>query len=477
MCGIAGVFDSDGAQHTAQNILFAIQHRGQESCGIASVDPGGNVVSHKAMGLVKHVLTEDVLEKLSGRTSIGHVRYPTAGATDIANAQPHAIDLAEGPHMAICSNGDLVNYGQIRNRLETENGFTFKSDNDAELIGRLVAFHTIVKGAPVEEAIRRTLLELKGAFSTLLIYKERMYAFRDPNGYRPMVMGHLGETEEERRDSSGAVFASECSGFGIIGATRLREVEPGEIVCLEKGEPIRTVSSDPSVKQHCVFELIYFSRPDSETFGEFVYDVREKIGATLAAGDDHIPPGDDLVVMPVPDSSNFVAHGYARAKNAHFGMGLLRNHYVGRTFIRPNQKLRDEGVRQKFNPLPGYFPGKRVVLVDDSIVRGTSLRKIVRMLKGAGAVEVHVRIGSPPVIGTCPYGIDTPTREELIANRLTIEGIAQFMTADSVRYMKVEEFEGVLKSRSDFCFACFDQKYLYRVEDFGGKANAPADRG
>lgn len=476
MCGIAGAYESEGAHHLVQNILFAIQHRGQESCGIASRNALGNVVSHKAMGLVKHVLTDEVLQTVLGETSIGHVRYPTAGSTDIANAQPHAIDLAEGPHMAISSNGDLVNYGEVRTRLEKENGFTFKSDNDAELIGRLIAFYNIVQGAPVEEAIRKTVLELKGAFSTLLIYKDRMYAFRDPHGYRPMVMGHLSSDGTGPVPSEGTVFASECSGFGIVGATRLREVEPGEIIRLEKGKPVTTVSRDPAVKQHCVFELIYFSRPDSETFGEFVYDVREKIGAALALGDEHIPAGDDLVVMPVPDSSNFVAAGYARAKGVSFGMGLLRNHYVGRTFIRPNQKLRDEGVRQKFNPLPGYFPGKRVVLVDDSIVRGTSLRKIVRMLKGAGAAQVHVRIGSPPVVGPCPYGIDTPTSEELIANRLTVDGIADFMNADSVRYMEVEDFNKVLKRRGDFCFACFDKKYLYRVEDFGGKTNAPSDR-
>ncbi len=476
MCGIAGVYSVDSAQHLVQNTLFAIQHRGQESCGIASRNPQGNVVSHKAMGLVKHVLTDDVLADLDGTSSIGHVRYPTAGSSDIVNAQPHAIDLAEGPHMAICSNGDIVNYGEIRHRLQESHGFTFKSDNDAELIGRLIAFYTIVNGEPIEEAIRKTLLELKGAFSTLLIYKDQMFAFRDPHGYRPMVMGHLNHRGDAPMPSEGTVFASECSGFGIVGAGRARDVAPGEILRLQRGKPVTTVSTDPAKKQHCVFELIYFSRPDSEAFGELVYDVREKIGATLARGDDHIEAGDDLVVMPVPDSSNFVALGYANEKKAQFGMGLLRNHYVGRTFIRPNQKLRDEGVRQKFNPLPGYFPGKRVVLVDDSIVRGTSLRKIVRMLKSAGAREVHIRIGSPRVIGPCPYGIDTPTEEELIANRLTVDGIAEFMTADSLRYMRVDEFEHVLRGHRDYCFACFDKKYLYRSSDFGGKTNAPTDR-
>jgi len=476
VCGIAGVYEVEGAQYLAQEILFAIQHRGQESCGIAIRNPQGNVVSHKGMGLVKNVLEDDVLAMLVGRSAIGHVRYPTAGSSDIANAQPHAIDLAEGPHMAISSNGDIVNYGQLRGRLERENGFTFKSDNDAELIGRLIAYYNIVRGEPIEDAIRRAVLELKGAFSTLLIYKDRMFAFRDPHGYRPFVMGHLSHDGQGPIPSEGTVFSSECSGFGIVGANRVREVGPGEVVRLERGKPVTTVSSDPSRRQHCVFELIYFSRPDSEAFGEHVYDFREKIGAVLARQDEAIEPGEDLVVMPVPDSSNFVALGYAREKKAAFGMGLLRNHYVGRTFIRPNQKLRDEGVRQKFNPLPGYFPGRRVVLVDDSIVRGTSLRKIVRMLKNAGAKEIHVRIGSPRVVGPCPYGIDTPTEEELIANRLTVEGISQFLNADSLRYMELGQFDQILATRSEYCFACFDRNYLHRLEDFGAKSNAPADR-
>ena len=320
------------------------------------------------------------------------------------------------------------------------------------------------------------MLELKGAFSTLLLYKDKLFAFRDPHGYRPFVIGHLEHEGDGPAPSEGTVFASECSGFGIVGARRLREVAPGEIIRLERGKPITTVSSRPAAPQHCVFELIYFSRPDSEVFGEYVYEVRRRIGATLAAMDDHIPGGDDLVVMPVPDSSNFVAHGYAEAKGARFGMGLLRNHYVGRTFIKPNQKARDEGVRQKFNPLPGYFPGKRVVLVDDSIVRGTSLRKIVRMLKKAGAKEIHVRIGSPRVVGPCFYGIDTPTEEELIANRFSDEGIAEFMTADSLRYMQVEDFNKVLKTPKEYCFACFDKQYLYPPQNYGMKMNVPEDR-
>ena len=476
MCGVVGVFGVQRAERLVAEMLFAIQHRGQESCGIASRNSRGNISSHKAMGLVKNVLIDDVLDRNSGDVSIGHVRYPTAGSSDIANSQPHAIDLAEGPHMAICSNGDIINYGEIRSWLEREAGFTFKSENDAELIGRLIAYHHVVKHDSIEDAILKTQQELKGAFSTLVILRDQLFAFRDPHGIRPLVMGNLDFDGTGQQQSEGTVFASEGCAFGIIGAKWVREVQPGEILRLQRGQPVQTVHLNPLQIRHCVFELIYFSRPDSETFGERVYEVRQRIGACLAKKDADLVVDDDLVVLPVPDSSNFVALGYAAAKGARFTMGLLRNHYVGRTFIKPNQKSRDEGVRQKFNPLPGFFPGKRVVLIDDSIVRGTSLRKIVRMLKTAGAREVHVRIGSPRVIGSCYYGIDTPTKSELIANRMTIPESADYLNADSLKYMDIEDFNGVLASRPDFCFACFDLDYIYPPENYGVKTNVPTER-
>jgi amidophosphoribosyltransferase len=476
MCGVAGAFGSPNAERVVAQILFAIQHRGQESCGIATRNLRGNVTAHKAMGLVKNVLTADVLDRHAGDVSIGHVRYPTAGSSDLDNAQPFAIDLAEGPHMAICANGDIINYGEMRAFLEREAGFTFMSDNDGELMGRLIAYHHVVRGIPIEDAIAKTMGELKGAFATLLILRDRLFAFRDPHGIRPMVMGHLAFEGSGAPPSEGTVFASEACGFGIVGAQSLREVAPGEILRLERGKPVETVRQLAEVPRHCVFELIYFSRPDSDTFGERVWEVRRRIGACLAAKDADVPVGDDLVVIPVPDSSNYVAQGYAEAKGAPFAMGLLRNHYVGRTFIRPNQKSRDEGVKEKFNPLPGFFPGKRVVLVDDSIVRGTSLRKLVRMIKAAGATEVHVRIGSPPVIGSCYYGIDTPTRDELIANRLSVPGIAEYMSADSLKYMEVADFDQVLGSARDFCFACFNLDYIFPPEHFGHKVNVPKHR-
>lgn len=476
MCGIAGVFEAEGASGLVASILFAIQHRGQESCGAAARDSAGRIVAHKGMGLVKQVLDEETQARLSGTTAIGHVRYPTAGCSDVVNAQPHAIELAEGPVMAIASNGDLINYGEVRARMEQE-GVVFKSDNDAELIGRLIALYHVRDGLTIEHAIARAQTELKGAFSTVLMHKDRLFAFRDPHGFRPFVMGHLNHEGEGDPASEGTVFASECCGFGIIGARRLREVKPGEILRLEKGKPVVSVAVAPLQPRHCVFELIYFSRPDSILFDESVYRFRERLGAAMAAKDLDLPPGEDLVVMPVPDSSNFIALGYAKASKAEFGMGLLRNHYVGRTFIKPTQASRDEGVKQKFNPLPDFFPGKRVVLIDDSIVRGTSLRKLVRMLRGAGAKEIHVRIGSPKVIGPCYYGIDTPTRQELIANRMSEAEIREYLGADSLRWLEVSDFAELLPGRrQDFCTACFDLDYIYPPEGFAAKTNTPTAR-
>lgn len=476
MCGIAGVFEAEGAMELVSSILFAIQHRGQESCGAAARDGAGRILGHKGMGLVKQVLEEEVQARLAGTIAIGHVRYPTAGCSDVVNAQPHIIELAEGPLMAISSNGDLINYGELRAQLERD-GVVFKSDNDAELIGRLIAMYHVRDGLTIEAAIARVQVELKGAFSTVLMVRDRLYAFRDPHGFRPFVMGHLTHEGEDEPPSEGTVFSSEDCGFGIIGARRLREVLPGEILRLQKGQPVESVGLTPLRPRHCVFELIYFSRPDSTIFGEAVYQARERIGACMAAKDEALPNGSDLVVMPVPDSSNFIALGYAKAKRAEFGMGLLRNHYVGRTFIKPTQASRDEGVKQKFNPLPDFFPGKRVVLIDDSIVRGTSLRKLVSMVRKAGAKEIHLRIGSPKVIGPCFYGIDTPTREELIANRMSEAEICAYLGADSLRWLEVDDFEGLLPGRrQDFCTACFDLDYIYPPEGFATKTNTPAGR-
>jgi len=474
VCGIAGIFNVPGAERYVADLLFSIQHRGQESCGISVRRDNGSVLTYKNMGLVKQVLTLDILDRHTGKTAIGHVRYPTAGSSNALNSQPHTIELVQGSVMSICSNGDIVNYSELRQKLEKEQGFVFTSDNDGELIGRLIAYHhhSASERLPIEQAIAATQNELKGAFSALLIYRDTMYAFRDPHGFRPYVMGHLTWQGVGEMPSEGTCFASESCAFGIIGARFVRELKPGEILKLEKNRPLTVVAVNAKQPRHCVFELIYFSRPDTITFGESVYRTRQHIGATLAQRDGDIPNGDDLTVMAVPDSSNFVALGYAAEKKASFDMGLIRNHYVGRTFLRPLQDARDEGVKQKFNPLPGFFTDKRVVLVDDSIVRGTTLRKIVRMIKGAGAKEVHVRIGSPRVIGSCFYGIDTPTRSELIANNKTVEETRDYLNADSLRYLEIPDFQHLLKKPGDFCTACFSNDYIYVPPSFV-KTNAP----
>lgn len=477
VCGIAGVFNVENSEILVSEILFAIQHRGQESCGIASRNGKGNISEHRGMGLVKNVLTEQTLAKHAGTIAIGHVRYPTAGKSDETNSQPHVIELPEGPHLAICSNGDIINYYELRTWLEKEHEFTFKSDNDGELIGRLIAFNLIHRKMSIEDAIIETQSQLKGAFSSVVIYRDQMFAFRDPHAYRPFVMGHLQGMSETGEDSSnGVVFTSESCAFGIVGAKMIRELEPGEIIKLEKNKPVKTIAVNGKKKQHCVFELIYFSRPDTIVYEEKVYAVRKKIGARLAEYDKELGFGNDTVVMAVPDSSNFVALGYAHGSNLEFDMGLLRNHYVGRTFTKPDQKQRDEGVRHKFNPLPEFFKGKKVVLVDDSIVRGTTLRKIVRMLRNAGAKEIHVRIGSPRVIGSCYYGIDTPTRKELIAAIKNNDEICEYIGAETLRYVEVSDFDNILKNSGNFCFACFNLKYEYKPEDFHEKTNSPDHR-
>jgi len=476
LCGIAGIFNVENAQNLIAEILFATQHRGQESCGLASRDSKGNIYCYKSMGLVKNVLTPEILEKHVSDTAIGHVRYPTAGKSDPINSQPHKIELPEGPHIAVCSNGDIINYSEIRSWLEIDHGYTFKSDNDGELIGRLIAFHLSTNKMSIEDAIYETQQQLKGAFSSIIIYRDLMFAFRDPHGFRPYVLGHMNYDGEGEIPSDGVVLASESCAFGITGSKMIRELEPGEIIRLEKHMPLKVVKVSPKKRQHCVFELIYFSRPDVITFDEKVYDVRKKIGHVLADYDKEMGFDEDTVVCSVPDSSNFVALGYAEKSRGSFDMGLLRNHYVGRTFTKPDQKQRDEGVRHKFNPLPDFFDGKTVVLVDDSVVRGTTLRKIIRMIKGAGAKEIHVRIGSPKVIGSCYYGIDTPTRRELIASKKTSAEICAFLEATSLRYLEVDDFTKVLHKPENFCYACFNLDYVYAPEDFISKTNLVENR-
>jgi len=450
-----GVYGSPEAASMAALGMFAEQHRGQESCGMAVCD-GKILRLHKSMGLVKEVFTPEVLETLPGTIAIGHVRYPTKGSASSFNSQPHLVETLFGPSYALASNGDLVNYASVRARLEAENVY-FKSDNDGELLVKFIAWR-IAQGDEPADAIRALMREIKGAYSCVFVTKRELYLFRDPLSMRPMVWGKTAE--------GAVVVASESCALDILKVSDRREVPPAGMIRVNK-EGITILENDPNLyrsrrhNSYCVFEHIYFSRPDSFHFGEDVYAVREKIGALLAAEDQGLKAD---CVVPVPDSSNFMAVGYAAASGIPLSLGLIRNHYIGRTFIKPEQTIRDESVRQKFNPLPNFFTGKRVVLVDDSIVRGTTIRKIVLMIKAAGAKEIHLRIGSPQVKFSCYFGIDTPHPEELAANRYSLDEIRQRTGVDSLKHLSLESLAKCLDKPEEYCYACFDGHYPLEIQ-------------
>ncbi len=450
MCGIIGIFGSENAANLATLGLFAEQHRGQESCGMA-VNNGKTIKLRKKMGLVKDVFTPEKLKNLEGNIAIGHVRYPTRGASSVYNSQPHIVETLSGPSYALSSNGDIINYNEIRSWLE-ERGVYFASGNDGELILKYVVYHVERENNTIPNAITKLMETIKGAYSTVLATKTEMYLFRDPYGLRPMS---YGKTKDKA-----VVVASESCALDILYMDWKKEVDPAEIIVINN-DGITNIKNDPNdfratkTNKHCIFEHIYFSRPDSVIFEENVFEVREKIGAIIAETDDIDPD----VVVPVPDSSNFIALGYAKYKNKPYEMGLIRNHYVGRTFIKPEQTIRDESVYQKFNPLPNFFKGKVVTLVDDSIVRGTTLHKIVKLVRNAGAKEIHLRIGSPAVKNSCYYGIDTPTREELIANNKSVDEIRDYIGSDSLKFLSLEQLERAVKKPESFCYACFNGSY------------------
>ena len=403
------------------------------------------------MGYVKEVFTPEVIKALQGYSAIGHVLYPTRGSSVIKNAQPYVIETLSGPIYAIASNGDIVNYSEIASWLK-ERGVYLTSNNDGELMGRFLVYQHEREGLTIPQAIRLLMSRIKGAYSTLFLTPDSLYIYRDVFGFRPLFIGEV---------NGDIAVASETCALDILLPKEIKEVAPGEIIQVTKEQVVSSLKSESSLDseslgiRQCVFELIYFARPDSFQFNEYVYDVRQKIGSKLASYDDFNAD----VVMPVPDSANFMAMGYANSKGIPFNFGLIRNHYVGRTFIRPDQYLRDESVRQKFNPLKDFFQDKKVVMVDDSIVRGTTIRKIARMIRGAGAKEIHLRIGSPPVKYSCYYGIDTPTRDELIANNMNLKEIEEYVEVDSLKYLKIEDLRNCVKSGNDFCFACFDGQY------------------
>ena len=440
-CGVFGIFGHAEASNLTYLGLYALQHRGQESAGIAASD-GSLVRVSKAVGYVNDVFNGETLAKLPGTTAIGHVRYSTAGDSGVANAQPIVVDSYHG-QLALAHNGNLVNAGEVRDALIRE-GAIFQTTADSEVLVHLFARS---KGANAEAAIIEAISQVRGAFSLVMMTRDRLIGARDPHGFRPLVLGKL-------RDSW--VLSSETCALDLIGASYVRDVEPGEIVVVSDQGLKSSKPFAPARRSQCVFEHVYFARPDSYVFGESVNEVRTEFGRRLAR-----ESGVEAdVVVPIPDSGVCAAVGFAEAAGIPMRFGLIRNHYVGRTFIEPQQSIRHFGVRVKLNPVRSILDGKRVVLVDDSIVRGTTSRKIVRMVRGAGATEVHMRISCPPTISPCFYGVDTPRRSELIAATHTIEEIRRYLGADSVAYLSLEGLTGAVRGgKNAYCTSCYTGEY------------------
>jgi len=440
-CGVFGIFGHPEAANMTYLGLYALQHRGQESAGIASSDHEQVRVS-RAMGYVADAFNGDVLARLPGPVAVGHVRYSTAGESKLSNAQPILIDCAHG-QIAICHNGNLVNAGELREELSAQ-GSIFQSSTDTEVVLHLYARS---KAATVEEAIVESVLQVQGAFSFLLLTKDRLIAVRDPHGFRPLALGRLDDAY---------VVCSETCAMDLIGATYVRDVEPGEVLVIS-ADGMRSIKPfAPAPLAHCVFEHVYFARPDSYVFGQSVNEVRTNLGRILAR-EQRI---DADVVVPVPDSGVCAAMGYAEEAGIPLRMGLIRNHYVGRTFIQPQSAIRHFGVKVKLNPVRSILDGRRVVLVDDSLVRGTTSRKIVRMVRAAGAKEVHVRISCAPTISPCFYGVDTPRRSELIAATHTLDEIKEFLEADSLAYLSHTGLMSAVGSNGKgYCSSCYTGTY------------------
>jgi len=434
--------------------LYALQHRGQESSGIVSSD-GKVLISHRQMGLVADIFKEEVIKRLEGFSAIGHNRYSTSGQSHVKNAQPFVVEYALGP-IAVSHNGNLVNAGVLREGLEAS-GSIFQSTSDTEVIIHLIATS---KERTLMGRIVEALSRVRGAYSLLFVTLDRMIAARDPMGFRPLVLGRL----KRGKDRGAYVVSSETCALDLIEAEYLREVEPGEIITFGPDGMQSLKPFPPAPHAKCIFEYIYFSRPDSNLYGRNVYQVRKELGRQLAR---ESAVAADLVT-PVPDSGVPAAIGYAEQSRLPLEFGLIRNHYVGRTFIEPQQSIRHFGVKIKLNAQREVLNGKRVVVVDDSIVRGTTSRKIIRMLRYAGAKEVHLRISSPPTSGPCYYGIDTPTRSELIASSNSVEEIRRFIEADSLAYLSREGMYVFLDGKTQgFCDACFSGNYPVHFDDEG----------
>ncbi|HEQ72410.1 MAG TPA: amidophosphoribosyltransferase, partial [Spirochaetia bacterium] len=441
-CGVAGISSLNEINLPEKLFypLFALQHRGQESAGI-SYYKNNMLITYKDLGMVSQVLTHYLSEDHPSQVGIGHVRYSTQGANKIENAQPFSITCTKG-QVAFAHNGNISNSDELRNEL-FQKGSIFQSTSDTELILHLLARSP---ARTFEESLIEILPLLQGAYSGLFVHDKTIYAVRDPFGFRPLVMGKTPEM---------TVFASETCALDTLGIPINEEVNPGEIVAVSGGTIRRMPFSTQKKKSHCIFELIYFARPDSTVFGYSVHMLRKKMGAALAAVDAH----DADIVISVPDSGNSAALGYSAVSSLPFEHGLTRNHYSGRTFIQPTPQMREFGVRLKLHPIKRAITGKRVVIIDDSMVRGTTSRILIKLLREAGAKEVHLRLSSPEIKHPCYFGIDIPTSEELISNRMTPEQIAGYIGADSVVFLPIESLRSCVDNPDDFCYACFSGEY------------------
>ena len=457
-CGIVGVYGSPEAAIWTYLGLYALQHRGQESSGIASSD-GEKIHKHLGMGLVSDVFNQNVLEELPGHIAIGHNRYSTTGSSNEQNIGPIVVNHKLGT-IGVAHNGNLVNSNSLRGKLE-DRGSIFQSTTDSEVI-----LHLVAKSwrNSIEEKISDAVQQIEGAFSLVFITKDKLIAVRDQYGFRPLAIG-------KRKDSF--VFASETCAFDLIEAEYVRDVKPGEMLIVDKKGMKSHQVIEETKPRHCVFEFVYFSRPDSQIFGEYVDKTRRKLGKNLAEEN----PCDADIVISVPDSSNTAALGYAARSEAKYEIGLIRNHYIGRTFIHPRQKIRDMNVLIKYNTVGGVLKDRRVIIVDDSIVRGTTIKGLVKRIREAGATEVHIRVTSPPIKYPCYYGMDFPTKEELIAHNKSVAEIAKYLGVDSLEYLSLEQMLNAMPKDNgqNYCTACFSGDYPVSIKECIKKENEQKD--
>jgi amidophosphoribosyltransferase len=463
-CGVVAIYGNPEASKLAYLSLYALQHRGQESAGIAASN-GERIELHKGMGLVADLFTGDVLARLPGSLAIGHTRYSTAGDSALLNAQPIMVECNKGK-IALAHNGNITNAHEVHAQLEQQ-GSIFQTTSDTEVVVHLIARS---REQTLADAMADALRRIEGAFSLVMMTPDRIFAARDPRGFRPLVMGRV--TGQGANTADTIVFASETCAFDLIGATYEREVKPGELIIVGPEGVHSRFYSAQQPQSNCIFEHVYFSRPDSLIFGRAVQQTRDAMGRQLALES----PVEADIVVPVPDSGVTAAMGYSHQSGIPIQFGLIRNHYVGRTFIEPEQRVRDFGVKLKLNPVRHVLEGKSVVLIDDSIVRGTTSKKIVRMVRDAGAKEVHMRISCPPTISPCFYGVDTPSKNQLIAANKSVEAIREYIGADSLAYLSLE---GLRKAAGEgdepsYCTACYTGKYPTNIVDVEDIAPAMA---